>query len=206
MKNMRILGIAFVVAVCLFIFVEGYRCEEAMAEEFETSFAIEEEEIPMEKEKPTEIVIIDLDKEFSAWSDIPLTAEEQETLWDKCNELEVNYWMLIALCESESNFKADAVGDHGKSIGYMQINKVNWERMKTQYNLDVNKPIDNLLCGAYMFKELADKYDTITQVVMGYKCGERRASELIEQGVILSAVEDITNRAIELENTHRRED
>ena len=52
-------------------------------------------------------------------------------------------------------------------------------------------------------KELAEKYDTLTQVIMAYKCGESRAMELLNQGIVLSSVEDITNRTIELENSHR---
>lgn len=136
------------------------------------------------------------------WDDIKLTKLEQTVLWNKCEELHLNYWLILALCESESSFIPDAVGDSGNSIGYMQINKCNWDRMNDEYNLDVHEPIDNLVCGAVIIRELLDKYETITQVIMSYKCGESRAKELLEQGVVLSSVETIVNRAIELEQIH----
>lgn len=141
--------------------------------------------------------------EQKVWDDIKLTEDEQIALWDKCKELEINYWFILALCESESSFRPDAVGDNGNSVGYMQINKCNWDRMAKEYGLDVHEPLDNLLCGAVIFAELANKYDTIERVVMSYKCGESKAKSLIADGFVLRCVEEITNRAIELQNAHQ---
>lgn len=209
MKRMQVIGLMGVFAVGIFIGAVAHATACKPTKE-ETIVVEEKAEMPKVKAEiknytPTVIEVVRKEepkKTTPVWTDVPLTAEEQIALYEKCEELEINYWFLIALCESESSFIPDAVGDSGKSIGYMQINKCNWERMKTDYGLDVHEPIDNLLCGAYIFKELATKYDTITQVVMSYKCGESRAKELLEQGIVLSAVEELTNRTIELENAH----
>lgn len=208
--------ISLIAVLILFAFIGWAMSAQADEVKVKTTDYVWSEEKPTEPlvieyhEKPTEEVqlpsVTDLTGvkriEKKVWSDIQLTEEEQIALWDKCKELDINYWFMLALIESESNFKADAVGDHGNSVGYMQINKVNWKRMKEQYGYDVNVPLDNLMCGAVMFAELANKYDTIEEVVMGYKCGEGRAKELISQGFVLSCVEKITNRSIELQNLH----
>lgn len=202
---MNLLGVTFIVGLFAFIGCAMIKQEAEATTINERDVVVEEREV---NDEMREIIIEVVEKPKTpvikkVWDDIPLTEDEQVALWDKCHELNVNYWFILALLESESNYDADATGDSGKSVGYMQINKANWERMKTTYGLDVHEPKENLLCGATIFWELANKYDTITQVVMSYKCGETRAKELLEQGIILSCVETITNRAMELENTHK---
>lgn len=205
MNRMNVLGIGFILGICVFLGIAMSK-QSANAVEIYQSDAFE---VAQMKEEPKEIIVEVVQKEHKAdhsvihktFDDIPLTEVEQIALWDKCHELDVNYWFVLALLESESDYRF-VTGDSGNSVGYMQINKCNWERMKTQYGLDVNEPVDNLLCGATIFWELANKYDTITQVVMSYKCGESRAKQLLEQGVVLSCVDEIAQRAMELENMH----
>lgn len=205
MRKMQLFGVLGILAIGLFIVMAS---EAVSANEVEmtvepTEFE-EQEELPAVEPIVIEVIEEEEEEPLPVWTDIPLTAEEQILLYEKCKELDISYWFVLAICESESTFRPDAVGDSGSSIGYMQINKCNWERMKEDYGLDVHEPKDNLLCGAYILKELAEKYDTLTQVIMSYKCGESRAMELLNQGIVLSSVEDIVNRTIELENSHRQ--
>lgn len=208
-KKMEFIGLAIAVVLACFVSILLIN-KQAEAVEIKK---IESETLPIE-EVEVEIVevpkssnfekakaIVEGGQEKMYFEDIPLTEEEQIALYSKCKSLHLNYWLMIALLESESSYQADAVSDTG-AIGYMQIAPCNWERMKDEYGLDATDSKQNLLCGAVMIKELIDKYGTLTQVIMAYKCGEARAQELIEQGVILNCVEEIAIRAMELDNAH----
>ena len=119
--------------------------------------------------------------EEKVYFDIPLSKEMQDYIRSNCEKYDVPFELVIALIDVESSFRETVVSSTN-DYGLMQINKVNWERMKTQYGLDVHKPLDNLYCGCYMVAELFDKYDTEEKVIMGYKCGESRMKKLIKEG------------------------
>lgn len=208
MSKTSIAVMVFVAIALIYLYKVGVMCVTALEEdEEETEMEIETqaEEVAraMVTKEPIEIMVVEEEKEpVPVWTDIPLTASEQIALYNKCKELDIGYWFVIAMCESESSFRSDAESNVG-AIGYMQIAPCNWQRMKEDYGLDVHEPIDNLLCGAHMLSELSNKYDSFNEVVMGYKCGEARAKELLQQGIVLDCVEQIGNRTIELELAHR---
>lgn len=123
----------------------------------------------------------------------------QEYLECECKLYGLNFWMMLALMESESSFRKDAVSSDGMNIGFFQINQINWNRMSTQYGLDVKDPYDNIDCGVLIFKELKEKYpDDVAFQIMAYKAGEAGAARLREQGVTLDCVYTILDRAIEM--------
>lgn len=210
-RKMEFIGLAVTAVLACFIsiFLINKQAEAVEIKKIEVeTLPIEEAEVEVEiVEVPKSSnlekakAIVEGGQEKMYFEDIPLTEEEQIALYSKCKSLHLNYWLMIALLESESSYQADAVSDTG-AIGYMQIAPCNWERMKDEYGLDATDSKQNLLCGAVMIKELIDKYGTLTQVIMAYKCGETRAQELIEQGVILDCVEEIAIRAMELDNAH----
>ena len=53
--------------------------------------------------------------------DIPLSQELQIWLIDYCKDIHINPYMIMAMCERESQYNANAVGDSGRSLGIMQI-------------------------------------------------------------------------------------
>lgn len=144
--------------------------------------------------------------EFIAYDDVPLSEDEQIHMQEICKELNVSYEFCLAIMESESTFKADAVGDGGESIGYFQINQANWKRMDEDYGLDVTDSMDNIECGVRMIWELFEKYgDDPYLVIMCYKCGERRGQDLYRQGIYITHQIDcveLCERAAELERSH----
>lgn len=130
---------------------------------------------------------------FIVNSCVPLDAEYQIYAQMLCEEYHVNYYFFLAMCESESSFNPEAVGDSGKSQGLMQINKCNWEK----YGLDASMVFDNLEIGIRMLAELADKYNgNFDAVVMAYKGGEAFADEWIAAGKRLDACDDILERTL----------
>lgn len=126
-------------------------------------------------------------------ADVPLDAELQIHAQMMCEEYHVNYKFFLAMCESESSFDVDAIGDSGKSQGLMQINKCNW----TRYDLDASMVYDNIEIGVRMLAELIEKYDgNFDAVVMAYKGGEAFADEWLKAGKRLDACETVFDRTI----------
>ena len=129
---------------------------------------------------------------------IPLHGDLQLHAQKLCREHHVAFSFFIAMLESESSFSKEiginytAQGDGGNSVGYMQINKPNWDR----YGLNAFVPEDNIEIGIRMMSEYIEKYQEFDMVVMCYKAGEGKALELREQGIRLSACDSVAENAI----------
>lgn len=140
---------------------------------------------------------------LKAYDDIPLSEEEQIHMQEVCRENNISYEFALALMESESHFDPEAVGDRGESIGYFQINSVNWPRMESEYGLDVSDPTDNITAGIKIMQELFEKYGDPFQVIMCYKCGESRGTELYDQGIYTTKQFDCAEICLNATNYER---
>lgn len=175
-----------------------------LAGEHETiSLSVQQQLIRMESE-PIPIYIEEPEKEwqFEPLSELPLDPEIQSYMYEVCEEYNLSFAFAAMVMESETHFDPAAVGDGGESVGYFQINRVNWERMEEEYGLDVHDPMDNIKCGIVMLTELFEKYEDPYMVLLAYKCGESRGRELFEQEVYTTLqfdCEELCNRAIEIE-------
>lgn len=169
--------------------IEERQAPVSVAEQFSKDIdrLIEEEEIEVKKGAPYET--------------IGLADEYQIYLEELCSDMEINFFLAIALIESESSYDPGAVGDSGNSYGLCQINKVWWNAMEEDYGLDITEPLDNIEAGMIILKDLMTKYpDDIALVLQCYKAGEYRGRELYNQGIILEAVENVVTRAMTIEN------
>lgn len=154
---------------------------------------------------PTVIVIQEAVKEeakkpSAPYDFIPLEDEYQLFIEDACDLLNIDFFTVMALIESESSFNHDAVGDSGKSIGLFQINKCWHETLYDEFALDVFDHLDNVKAGLYIFATLLDKYPT-ELAVQCYKAGESRGMELYEEGRIIPGATAVVNRAEEMRKT-----
>lgn len=159
---------------------------------------------PIEPQKLTTeyLQITETEWEFEPLSELPLDPEIQIYMYEVCEEYNLSFAFAAMVMESETHFNPAAVGDGGESVGYFQINEVNWERMATEYGLDVHDPKDNIKCGVVMLTELFEKYQDPYLVLLAYKCGESRGLDLYGQGVYTTIqfdCEELCNRAIEIE-------
>lgn len=132
------------------------------------------------------------EKQYTYLEEIPLEDFIQEYMQRCCEEYGVGYAFFLAMCESESSFDTQAVGDSGRSLGLMQINRCNWEK----YDLDASMVYDNIEIGVRMLGELIEKYGDVDHVVMAYKGGEGFAADYIAQGKRLDVCDVITERTI----------
>lgn len=129
---------------------------------------------------------------------INLDEDYQIYMEERCADLEINFFLALSLMFSESSFNPEAIGDSGRSVGLFQINECNWERMDYVYGLDVHKPYDNIDAGLRILRELMNDYpDDVAAVIQCYKCGQARGEELMREGIYLSCIEEIVNRAME---------
>lgn len=94
--------------------------------------------------------------------------------------------LLKAVCETESNWRAHAIGDDGKSIGLCQINpetalrmfpkdwygNLPYKRRVTEMRKLLLDPEANMHIAAVYLKHLMVKYDDVTLVLMAWNAGE----------------------------------
>jgi len=140
--------------------------------------------------------------EYIAIEEIPLDADLQEYMQGLCEENHLSFAFALMVMESESQYDPEAVGDEGRSIGYFQINQINWERMAEQYGYDVHKPRDNIASGIAILTELFEKYEDPYMVLLSYKCGESRGKDLFDQGIYTTVqfdCDELCRRAQEIE-------
>ena len=143
--------------------------------------------------------------EYVAYEDVPLPEDMQIFMQQECAALDISYEFALALMETESSFLDGAVGDGGNSIGLMQINRCNWQRMADDYGLDVADPKDNVAAGLRILRELFDKNQDPYYVILCYKAGTGRGAELYEQKKFVGETYDciaICEKAAQWEVSH----
>lgn len=154
---------------------------------------------------PEPVVIETYVPEFIAYEDVPLPEDMQIFMQQECKELDLSYEFALALMETESSFNPDAVGDGGRSVGYMQINQCNWQRMADDYGLDVSDEKENVAAGLRILRELFDQNTDPYYVILCYKAGIGNGAKLYEQKKWVGDTYDciaICERAAQWERSH----
>lgn len=123
---------------------------------------------------------------FVAMRTVPMDAELQKHVYQVAQEYGLDWTLLMAIIQKESRFKADAISATD-DYGLMQINHINhgWLSVETGVNNFLD-PYQNVRAGAYMLKQLFDKYQDPHMALMAYNMGESGAAEWWNQGVYTS--------------------
>ena len=116
---------------------------------------------------------------------IPLSKELQQYTFKQCGKNEELYLLVMAIMQTESNFKIDAVGIDGHDLGLMQIRDINLEYLEEKLNckVDLMNPYDNIKCGVTIVRELYEDYEYTNLVLMAYNCGRTGANRLWKKGI-----------------------
>lgn len=132
--------------------------------------------------------------------DIPLDEELQIWVFDYCKDKHINPYLVFAVCERESNYNADAVGDSGNSLGIMQI-QPKWHqwRMDKLGLFDWMDATQNIMIGIDILLDLYSKNEDTAWVLMAYNGGVAYADRYCDAGNISEYAEYIMARAEELE-------
>ena len=133
--------------------------------------------------------------------DIPLSQELQIWLIDYCKDIHINPYMIMAMCERESQYNANAVGDSGRSLGIMQI-QPRWHewRMNKLGCTDLMYARQNMMVGIDILMDLYSKCNDTAWVLMAYNGGEAYANRNYNAGNISEYARYIMTRAEEMES------
>lgn len=141
---------------------------------------------------------------FVAMRTVPMDINLQKHVYDVANEYGLDWTLLMAVIQKESRFDPYVVSATS-DYGLMQINHINhgWLSVETGVN-DFLDPYQNVRAGAYMLKQLFDKYQDPHMALMAYNVGEGGASWCWEQGVYTSQYSrEVINIQRELKRANR---
>ena len=133
--------------------------------------------------------------------DIPLSQELQIWLIDYCKDIHINPYMIMAMCEQESQYNANAVGDSGRSLGIMQI-QPKWHELKMDKLgcTDLMDARQNMMVGIDILMDLYSKCNDTAWVLMAYNGGEAYANRNYNAGNISEYARYIMIRTEEMES------
>lgn len=122
------------------------------------------------------------DLNFKAY-DVKMLLTEQEFLFYLCKGYDLDYTLMMAVVQVESDFDKELVSSTN-DYGYMQINKMNHaELTKVLGVTDYLDPEQNMRAGCYIFRKLFEKYQQPNLVLMAYNMGETGAKRLWREGI-----------------------
>lgn len=168
-------------------------------------------EVMQEQETTTEqptIIAVEVETEIVAepesvykLCDIPMPQELQMWIIDYCNEKHISPYLIMAMCERESQYNASAVGDNGRSFGLMQIQpKWHQDRMDKLGCDNLLDPRQNIMVGIDILLDLFSRCDDVAWVLMAYNGGEAYANRNYDAGNISEYARYIMARAEEMES------
>lgn len=133
---------------------------------------------------------ISLDWEAGDLDFVPLQCdvsyEEQEFLFYLCSGYNIDFCLVMAVIQTESEFDTDAVSVTG-DYGLMQINEMNHDWLTESIGVtDYLDPYQNMRAGCYIFRKLFERYQDTELVLMAYKMGENGASRLWKHGIFFT--------------------
>lgn len=158
--------------------------------------SIETEEVEVE-----ETITIEPNPMFEniRFYDVPLSKELQLFVFMECDGY--SFWtnIPIAIMDVESDFDLDAVSPRG-AVGPMQVvEEYHWDRMELLGCDDLFDPYQNIKVAMHYLAYLRDKNPDICWVLMAYRHGEAKATELYNRGIVDEYALEVLARAAELQ-------
>lgn len=103
--------------------------------------------------------------------DVPLDGDTQALLRAACEETGIPYELALAVIRQETEFR-NVVGDDGRSVGYMQVQR-RWHeaRMARLGVTDLTDPYGNFRVGCDYLAELLGQY-TLEEALTAYNSGK----------------------------------
>lgn len=139
--------------------------------------------------------------------DIPMPLEHQVFAFLKCEELGVEYELVLGIIELESSFDASLVCSNSNGSvdrGYLQINSCREKELKKQGYTDLLDPYQNLEIGINIIADLLNRYEDEVVALESYNKGERGYKEnYADKGIYQTAY---SQRVIEYKNNFKGSD
>lgn len=122
------------------------------------------------------------DRDFKTYN-VKMLLTEQEFLFYLCKGYDLDYSLIMAVIQVESDFDKKLVSNTN-DYGYMQINKMNHTELTNILGVtDYLDPEQNMRAGCYTFRKLFEKYQQPNLVLMAYNMGETGAKRLWREGI-----------------------
>lgn len=136
------------------------------------------------------------DPEYRYIQDCPLSKEVQQGIFDICERYNVAFELVMAVIQRESNFNAAAVGDHGDSVGLMQIQeKWHSELMEELGVTDLYDPLENVEVGVALLAQYFKEGKEVYYALMKYNGGGAYAKRMLKAGKVSKYALEITETA-----------
>ena len=120
--------------------------------------------------------IADMPKQKDYLLDIPLSHELQDELYEASEEFGVDYYVMVALIDRETNFQ-NVTGDNGNSFGYCQIQPKWWYGLMLEIGAtNLSVPRDNFRAGCAIIAQLQEEYHSIEGALVAYSQGDYKGS------------------------------
>lgn len=153
----------------------------------------------MEFEMETEKEVL-IEEEKPRFFDVPLDEDLQTYIFELSEDIGIDPAIVIAIIEKESNYDASAIGDHGRSLGLMQI-QLRWHtaRMAELGCDDLLDARQNVCVGIDILADLLEEGESIEWVLMAYNGGHTYADRLASEGRVSEYAAKVIEMANELE-------
>lgn len=157
--------------------------------EIEEAPVIEDESIDISVEE--EVVVTEPTVKYY---DVPLSHELQDYIFKLCGERDIDPALVIAVIERESKYNSSTIGDHGNSLGLMQIQpKWHSERMARLNCTNLLNPFENVCVGIDILDGLLDSGNSIEWALMAYNGGAGYAYNKVSRGEVSEYATTVLN-------------
>jgi soluble lytic murein transglycosylase len=141
-------------------------------------------EMNWEEERAVELIVSHLAEKNALIPDEELR-EVARTMYDASRRYAVDYRLVLAVMDAESNFRHDVVSDSG-AIGIMQVKPVVARAFSQEvgipYERDILRcPHANVRFGVYYLSWLSRHYDNDYAVLYAYNVGYTRARQNMQR-------------------------
>lgn len=149
---------------------------------------------------PAEEIVEPVEPE-KRYFDVPLDEDLQDHIFEVCENYDLDPALLIAMIRKESTYRADTMGDNGRSYGLMQIQK-RWHeaRMEKLGVTDLLDPYQNVMVGADYLAEIIGYGRGLEWSLMAYNGGINYANKKTAAGTVSDYVYTVLEYRNELEN------
>jgi hypothetical protein len=124
--------------------------------------------------------------------DVPLDEDLQLHIIEEAVEHGIDPAIIIAMAYKESTYRADAIGDNGKSFGLLQIQK-KWykKRMERLGCTDLLDPYQNVTVGIDYLAEQIDRYGSLAKGLTAYNKGHYAGTVTKYAKTIMAMAEEL---------------
>jgi len=117
--------------------------------------------------------IIEVVVDTNTYYDIPMSIDDQAVIRQVVDSYGLDYELVLSIIAHESKYNPEAIGDHGNSMGLMQIQPRWWTKLYDKTGctnwLGVK---DNVTVGCEILQYLYTAYGDTTKVLNAYNTGD----------------------------------